>query len=374
MAAKYGSGQLWWSIPAVAFVVLAILVVLGGGSQEHVGTSSTYDASPEGVRAAYLLLGELGYPVERSKRPASGTVRWVLFPTHAQRDVDLLHRWLRDGGKLFLADTSGKLAEKMDIALQIDQVSQAGDQQAASGLGITQLHGGSTRVSWPGQAGRVEVSAGGEPFITVYRRGRGELWLANRPDFLRNKFIGKADNGVLVCRLAERMLGPTAGRVDVDEYFHGMRDRPGATELLLQPPTVWVTAQALIVMGLVLWHVVPRFGRIPPASKTTRRSKAEFLEAMAILLDRKGDQGDAFRTMRDDLVREIGHDLGLPPETAPEVVARAAGRRRSFSPERFLQLVRSRALPPRAGRAGLVKAVNDLEAIHREFFDGRNDR
>src|SRR5262249_28000186 len=153
-----------------------------------------------------------------------------------------------------------------------------------------------------------------------HRRGRGQVWLIHRPDFLRNQRIGRADNGILLCRLTEAGLRERSGPLAFDEFFYGLRERPSVVGLLLKPPTVWGTAPAVPLLLLALWHHGPRFGGLRAVAPPSRRSAEEFLDAMTALLHRKGDQADAFRTARDDLKLEIEKELGLPAGTAPERV------------------------------------------------------
>ena len=117
---------------------------------------------------------------------------------------------------------------------------------------------------WPGQTGRPWGTIEGKPLVTAYPRGRGELWLLHRPDVLRNHNLRQADNAILACRLAEVLLAERPGTLAFDEFVHGLRDRPGVTELLLRPPMTAVTLQSLALTALLLWHYVPRFGAVRP--------------------------------------------------------------------------------------------------------------
>jgi hypothetical protein len=368
------SPKLWWTVPVAGFLVLMLVCLFIGNPVPNNLNRSSYDASPQGIRAAYLLLEELHYPVVRSKHPTAEAVKWVLFPTFAKKDVDVLGRWVRDGGALLLADTTTEFAEALGLNLTIDKDAGRDTVEDASGLDIGHLVGGAVRVDWPHHAGRVLVRAGGEPFVTVSRHGRGEIWLVNRPEFLQNHLIGKADNGVLTCRLAEAMMQERPGKLAFDEYFHGMRDRPGVIQLLFEPPTLWVTLEGLLVAGILLWHYLPRFGTLRPPPSARRRSKEEFLSAMASLLARKADDRDAYRTVRDDWLREIEQELGLPPQTPLEEVVREAARRRGMDPVRLRQALAAERVPAGSRPAVFVKALNDLETSRSEFFHGRHHR
>src|SRR5437763_1506645 len=76
------------------------------------------------------------------------------------------------------------------------------------------------------QARDIWVRSGEKAFATTYPQGQGEIWLLNRPQFVTNGVLGRADNGILLCRLAEEVLRRRPGTLYFDEYFHGLRDRP----------------------------------------------------------------------------------------------------------------------------------------------------
>jgi hypothetical protein len=373
MATSDWSAKLWWSVPATAVVTLLLTVVLTGGvKEEKYSKGSSYDASMGGFRAAYLLLEELKYPVTRSKRPTGDAVRWVLFPTSNQ-DAGALDEWVRQGGIVILAVGNTDFSKEMGLALDVTELKTGADTElAAPDLG--QVAAGPLRVDWVGAPGRVWLEAGGRPLVSIQSRGRGQVWLLHRPEIVTNKYIGKADNAVLVCRLAEATLEGRDGKAAFDEYVHGLRERPGVVELLLEPPALWVTLQSLLLLGLILWYAMPRFGFLHPPPVFRRRSKEEFLDAMATLLERKGDCADAFRAARDGLVRDMEQELGLPAWCRPEDLVREACRRRPVQADRLERLLRTGAVPAGASKSVFLHALNDLETLRHDFFHGRADR
>src|SRR5262249_13376273 len=146
-------------------------------------------------------------------------------------------------------------AKEMEIPLEVDKAG-SDDEEQTTLADAPQFQGGKTHVKLretetPREPVRVWAKVGDKPLVTIHPRGRGEVWLVHRPDFVRNERIGKADNGVLFCRLAEAVLRERSGPMAFDEYFHGLRERPSIFELLLTPPTVWVTAQALLLLLLL---------------------------------------------------------------------------------------------------------------------------
>jgi hypothetical protein len=354
--------KLWWAVPAAGFLVLLLVALLVGGEPE-VKPGTTYDAGAHGTRAAYLLLDQLGYPVVRSRRPTGESARWVLFPSPSAADARVLEEWMRRGGVLVLADTDGQFAAGMGLLLHVESDGENEEDQPAEGPDVARLAGGGVFVTWPaGPDGRAWATAGGRPFVTVYPYGRGQLWLLNRPEFLVNRRLGRADNGVLVCRLGEATLDGRAGQLAFDEFFHGLRDRPGVAQLLFRPPALWVSLQGLLLLAVLLWHHGPRFGGLRPAPPA-RRSAAEFLDALAALLQRKRDYGDAFRTARDGLRHDIEQELGLPAGLPAERLAAEAAARAGIAPDALARLLAAPGLPSGTGPAAFTRSLQELETF-----------
>jgi len=135
---------------------------------------------------------------------------------------------------------------------------------------------------------------------------------------------------------------------------------------LLKPPALWVTLQALLLLGILLWHYLPRFGQARPLPPPSRRSKEEFLNALASLLERKGDRTAAYSVAADILAREMAEELGLPPGTPSEALAQEAARHRRVDPVRLQRVLSGQGLPA----TDFVQALDELETKRGEFFRG----
>lgn len=362
----------WWAIPTAGLLLLmGLAIIFGGGQQPEVEHGTSYDASANGFRAAYLLLEELGYPVTRARRaPAGKDPRLVLLPTSTDK-IDLLDDWAKRGGLLVLAVDSDEFAKALGLKLRARELGSENRIEDASGGGIQQLAGGGTFVAQAGKSGAVWCRAGGRAAITIYPHGDGEIWLINRPQFLTNRNLKEADNGVLLCRMATEILKRRPGTLAFDEYYHGLRDRPSFTTLLFEPPALWITIQAFILLAILLWHAVPRFGTLRLLPPPRRRSREEFLDAMAALLERKGDYEDAYRTTRRALIRDIEHDLGLPPGTRPKELLAAVSRRGSRKAKLLTRALGGQKIVAENGKKAFVEALNHLENARHEFFERR---
>jgi hypothetical protein len=386
------ASRLWWAVPAVGFVLLTLVAMVFGGGSERVDFGTSYDASDRGFRGVYLLLEELRYPVERSRRSSGGEVRWVLAPgTVTARDAANLGDWVTRGGILLLAPDDSELADQLGLHVTVrggaPQVGSArrgsnrvtlgarfrekGTPHPAEAPDVTSVLAGEREVAGP-PGDRTWGKIDGHPLVTVYHRGRGEIWLLHRPDVFSNANLREADNAVLACRLADAMLRERpGGRLAFDEYCHGLRDRPSVTELLFRPPVLGVTLQVLALAALALWHYGPRFGPVRTAPPAPRRSKEEFLDALAELLARNGDRPAAFRTVRDALRRRLEGALGLPAGTAAEKVVAELARRRGIEPGPLLRLLSADHPPEGPGAGAFLAAIRQLESAAHECLRPR---
>lgn len=376
------ASRLWWAVPAVGTLLLALFGMIFGGEPEKVDYGTSYDASGGGSRAAFLLFEELGYPVERSRRPTGGDVRWLLFPSQTTpKDAAALDDWVRRGGIALLALDEEAFADQLGMPVSVagrrrikvpgltgfaPSPPVRGDAYTAEATDVSHVVAGPLEVMGP-SGGRAWGRIGSGPIATIYTRGRGQIWLLNRPDVLANDNLRMEDNAVLACRLADAMLAERpGGRLAFDEYCHGLRDRPSVAELLFRPPVLGVTIQALVLTLFVLWHFSVRFGPLRAVPPPARRSKEEFLDAMAELLERNGNRSEAFRTVRDALRHKIETVFGLPTGTPVVEIVREVVRRRGMSPEPLSSILSAHEPP-----GGFLEALHQLESVAHECFSTR---
>jgi hypothetical protein len=364
------SSRMWWIVPAAAFLLLVILAMIIGPPPEPGGHGTSYDPGHTGFRAAYLILEELQFPVERSRQATGGAVRWVLIPKgEKEQEFEPLDGWVRRGGVVLLAAAEKGVVDPFGLGLRVRPAADDGIRPAA-GVDFESLDVGDIRVDIEDADGREweGVRVDGQPLVTIVPHDQGEIWVLHRPGVLRNQQLRHPGNAVLACRLAEAMLQRRPGRLAFDEYCHGLRQRPGVSELLLRPPALAATLQAAALTALLIWYFAPRFGPLRPPPPPTRRSKEEFLDAMALLLQQRGARVDAFRTVQDDLRRKIAADLGLPAGIPVEQMIHEAVRRRGIRPEPLVDLLSDPRPPGGPGPGALIDALHQLETARHEYF------
>jgi len=360
--------SLWWTGPAVLVVVLLLLTLFFGKPPLPPMPGTTYDVTPNGVRGAYLVLEETGVPVRASRRPAEGRVRWLLFPGAVGKNLELLEEWVRAGGRLVLADDRDDHARAFDLPVRLERGEDATHLVTTNDDGRLRLDPEGLAFQTTPPVARVWPANANPPLASIHSYGRGEVWVVHYPKFLQNASLRRANHSVLLVRLAEASSGPTRERLHFDDAAHGLIDRPGVMELLLQPPALWTTLACIALLPLVLWRYLPRFGPLVPPPAGRRRSKDEFVDAMAHLLERKRAYQHAYAVSRNALLRDLAHSLQLPPDTPPEILAETACRRVSgLDPRRLTAALALQDLP-RIDAVTFLRHLTELSRLRREFF------
>jgi len=330
----------WWAVVAGVLLCLSLLAMLSARMPQRPANHGSYDAGDSGTRAAYLLLEAMGIPVSQSKRMAEGNVRWLLFPLADPKEIEVLKDWIQAGGVLLLADPGSEFTRSLGVEVQ-DGADAKDFIELKMGENSFRVEVSNKHIELKNRSGRGWPPNDGEPFVSIITRGRGEIWLLHYPNFVKNSILLRGvqkanENAQVLYRLAQAIREEHPETIYVDEYYHGMRERPTVTDLLLKPPVLWTSLHGLVLLLLVLWAFSPRFGRLLELPPARRRSKEEFLDALANILDKKHAYDYASKTVRDAFVRDLARDLGLPASATTELVIQQAQlRRKKVAPERL---------------------------------------
>jgi len=322
--------------------------------------ATTFSPGPDGVKALYLLLSQLGLEVRRLRHPAyaelpASVVLWALgrepFGRVDRRD---LLAFVERGGTLIAPPAA------IDVILEAAGAGPCADE-ARPRRAINLVVAGDLRLELEAKPGLISscrepdrvhsADDDGAPLVAEWRIGSGRAISFGLDELARNRNIGKAGNGAFLARLALEL-----GREHVfDEFSTGFGE--GSTvSLLLGVPYRWGLAQLGLGLALGAWAFVPRRRPAEPGSGPRRRRTLDHVEAVARLWQRAGDaglplsallaglnteararSGDAgdcpfvtrIERMRPDLAaraRQIWQDaerLALTPSPPPEAVRRA---------------------------------------------------
>src|SRR5262249_29004134 len=223
---------LLWAV--LIFVPLIAALAILSSNENDSGIPSSYSAQASGAKAAFLLLQDLGYKVERWEQPpaelpveAGKTLLVLASPTEPQSDEEktALQTFLLRGGKILL---TGPLAHFYVSQLEVvpefvpEPIAKAFEPQLVTSL----TRGGAIQMSpmayWKQSSTEVlaHYADGSRPIVVSLSVTKGHViwWAASTP--LSNSGISKSGNLDL---LLNSLGSGKENRILWDEYFHSSR-------------------------------------------------------------------------------------------------------------------------------------------------------
>jgi len=321
-------------------VVLVLAVVTAFFSRNENDDSNTVPSSyltgRHGARAAYDLLQQSGYNVERWEDRLSNlaaqtdeqTVVILAEPVFTSPDdAKAVREIVSRGGRVLLTGyMGGALAPDADVRAPMQFQSackltaQGLDPLAASGevWMVPEAGWGADR---PTQ--RVQYNCIGAPAVVEYGVGRGRVvwWAASTP--LEDGSIARANN----LNLFLNALGPREGyRFYWDESLHG--EVHSAWFFARGPALYLLAGGALSIALLVVFSFSRRHGPVRDLPSPVRATPVEFLEALGSLYAEAGASATAVELALERFRRKTGDLCGLKgSQMSAEELASALRRR-----------------------------------------------
>ncbi len=281
--------------------------------------------------------------------------------------------WLRETRLIPLEEVHAAVA-----ALGVLEPDRIDREETMRGLQCETSWGGRVWVTLPApqlllDADNLEplVRCGQRTLVARARRGEGagDLVLVSDPDLVATHGLGLGDNAAIVHALLSRGLG--AATVVLDETIHGFVLSRGLIAELLRFPLVLATAHGAVVLALVGWAGMGRFGSPRAAPPAVARDKAAVLDATAKLLTRAGQEAESLVRYYQQTLRAVGAHFFLPPDLSESRLAatlREVGARRGVA---FDPLVLKREVD-RLAAGGGRRAGHALE-LARELHRWREE-
>ncbi len=167
----------------------------------------------------------------------------------------------------------------------------------------------------------LEPAAGLEPvvgcpggYLIARRTGAPEprTFLIADPDLLNNQGLGRGDNAEAIYQFFTQDLAATG--VVFDETIHGFTRVPGLLAESLRFPLVLGVLQSLLLVGVVLWAGMGRFGKPLPAAPALGAGKEVLIDNTAKLLVNGGHAGDSLMLYFRQTTRAVAAHFFLPPD------------------------------------------------------------
>lgn len=357
---------------AVAMVVLLALTfaLAPAPRQQSIGYPSSYSSEWAGGRAAFLLLGELGYHAEHWERSPEELpddpqgVVLILAEPREDASADeraAIRQFVSDGGRvLALGGAAAPLVPDAAATLIPDWNLKSKSFSALVPSPLTRNAPEITMVApdeWTGHRA-TELGVYGttdKPVVVSYPVGRGEViwWASSSP--LSNGLIREKGNLAFFLNA----VGPTTSRVLWDEYFHGARR--SLLSYFAATPLPWAGLQIAIAFLAAVFTFSRRSGPVRVPAVESRLSPLEFVETLGDLYDSANASpaavGVAYQRFRTTLSRKTGvstqaklpeivrvaeRRFGWPEAALLDTLARSerAMRNINLDPKEALELVR----------------------------------
>jgi len=310
------------------FVLLVVTAfVLSSSDRGQAEYPSSYSSASGGAKAAYLLLSETGYNVQRWERPLSDlplnstkTLTVVLAepdeaPTREERER--LRTFISQGGHVIatgmfagtflpenksVPDILSGMTWKKATSLSPSQITRAAPQIVLA-----------PRAYWQASTAAYPLYGDGDHTLVVkYPFGRGEVlwWAAATP--LTN--AGLKEPGNLEFFLA--CLGDQKNEILWNEYIHGYRRTLAGS--IAHSPVKWLFAQLVLLAVAIIATFSRRSGPTCVPTTEVRLSPIEFVRTLGGLYERAGSPSVVvdicYRRFRYWLTRRLGVAANTPAD------------------------------------------------------------
>ena len=279
----------------VMLVLLGLTYVISPPppAQQTVGYPSSYSSNWAGAKAAFVLLRELGYRVERWEQSpenlpldSKNSVLVILEPfegaTPAERTA--IRRFALGGGRVLAAGASAaKIVPDADATEVPDFTLQAKMYRARLPSPYTRDAPEITMMAadaWTSSTHPWLALYGNDDQIGAvsYQVGKGEvIWWAS-PSPLENGWIRDTGN---MAFFLDSIGAATDSHVFWDEYYHGARG--SLRSYIVGTPLAWAGVQIAFGFAAVLLTFSRRFGPVRAPATESRLSPLEFVETLGDL-------------------------------------------------------------------------------------------
>lgn len=341
----------------IAAISTVALLVSPPSTSHSLGIPSTYSADSGGAKAAFLLLGEMGYRVERWVRPpqelpeapsagesdenvesparTSLVLVDPIIPASAEEKSSLL-KFVQQGGQVLVTGDAGKMLVPLSALTtsrreEVEEKIYAAELPAPFTRDAPEISMKSNS-RWAARSGYHMQYYGDRDggTVVVFQMGKGRVvwWADSGP--LTNYGLTEASNLML---FLNSIGEPASRRILWDEYYHG--ERMGFWSYLGRTPIPWSMAQLGLVLAAALFTFGRRNGPIRPLGRESRLSPLEFVETLGDLYQRKGGAAEALSVAYQRFRYLLLKRIGLTPAASPQEIQRAVRERLGWTTPGF---------------------------------------
>lgn len=134
----------------------------------------------------------------------------------------------------------------------------------------------------------VPLLSDGQGGAVLVRIGDGPMYVLADPDLMSNAGIKNAHQAAAALAMLDWMNSTGATTINFDVTLNGFGHSQSPLKLAFTPPFLAMTLALAVVLLLVGWHALGRFGPIRPRSRAIGFGKAALVENSAKLIRRAG--------------------------------------------------------------------------------------
>jgi hypothetical protein len=351
----------------VALLGLTYAVSPPPPAQQALGYPSSYSSNWAGAKAAFLLLRELGYHVERWEQSpenlpfdSEGSVLVIAGPSQSPTTSEriAIRRFVSGGGRVLAAGASAaKIVPDADAAEVPDFNLQTKTYSALVPSPYTRDAPEITMLApdtWTSSTSAWLALYGHDDKIVAvsYRVGKGEVvWWAS-PSPLENGSM--RDKGNMAFFL-NSVGSPADSHVFWDEYYHGAKG--SLVSYIAGTPLPWAGGQLALAFAAILFTFSRRFGPIRAPASQSRLSPLEFVETLGDLYRSAHASPAAVAVAYRRLRFALSRQLAVPASAKLPEVCRAAVARFDWKEAPLLDTL------ARSERAMRNIGLDDREAL-----------
>jgi Domain of unknown function (DUF4350) len=332
-------------VASVVFLASALLAIFLSPAENDAEYATSYSAASEGAKAAYLLLKESGYRIERWSRPpdelkdAKNTLLIVTDPVDfpAQNEKSALDKFMADGGEIVLAGSLAPLFVS-EIAPAEFPVSSGwqkftAQMPSSQALNAPEIHIAAVS-SWTKPASGIGLYGDDKQYVVMqYPHGKGSLlWLASS-SVVSNAGMREAGNMEFLLSTA----GSKSRQLLWDEYFHGHRSSAGVVSA--HPQLTWMFGQLGFIAVAVLVTYSRRSGPRRSPRAESRLSPLEYVRALGELYEHARAANVAVEVAYERFRYTLIKRLGLRPSATNDELAQAVAQRSAVDREDLRSLL-----------------------------------
>lgn len=154
----------------------------------------------------------------------------------------------------------------------------------------------------------VHLANNQKAILADFPYGLGQIVYLTDPYVVSNAGISIVDNS----QLAVNVIASRGGLIAFDEYHHGYgANENRLLEYFAGTPVLWIFAQVVLLIILLLWSQSRRFARPLPAIEPNRLSKLEYVSAFAELQQRTKAYDLALENIYAEFRRSLTRLFGM---------------------------------------------------------------